>query len=458
MKFEGRETGFRTARRDWFTEERFFLVAVIPLALIIMLLTSAHAWQDGTTHFWTVYHLSNQVLGIDGENEWNARAEDISLFNRVKDDKGIAVTQEMFEDFHIFSRDDSMDTMVKRPMEMTYYSVVSYLPQTMGISLGRLLNFSGIITFLLGRLFMLAVYVLLCYRAIRRTPIGKSVFMVLSLMPFTLLIASSFSYDAMVYVVTINFISCMLALRFQFNRMVLIEAFVFTALLGAVKGGGYLILMPLILLILISDRQVLSLKKQIMIIVGLLLTGLLSVFLFDVIIPAGQELFQFGKEESGSYAANYIWQNPFGYLWLVISTNITDMVNTLLVFGGTPTGFMNILVMIFGPLYACFERKKYLPGRADKVILAVVIALMIIFIPMMLLRVTPEGEYYVSGLRARYYLPMMPLVLILIGHMGFWKKLGKQTGFNPESDGVKLKKACMLICAIINVCGVIRIL
>ena len=81
------------------------------------------------------------------------------------------------------------------------YSPLVYLPQSIGMAVGRLLGVSAPTLCLFGRicnllawvtLVFLAIRVTLVFLAIRITPVYKWLFFVLALMPMSLFIATSF--------------------------------------------------------------------------------------------------------------------------------------------------------------------------------------------------------------------------------------------------------------------------
>ena len=81
---------------------------------------------------------------------------------------------------------------------------VQYLPQALGLAIGRLLHFNFMPLFLLGRLFNLAFYIFCIWLAIKTIPFGKLVIFSCGLLPLTLQQAASLSLDA--YILAICFV------------------------------------------------------------------------------------------------------------------------------------------------------------------------------------------------------------------------------------------------------------
>jgi uncharacterized membrane protein len=78
------------------------------------------------------------------------------------------------------------------------YPPGGYIPQAVGIAVGRMLGASPLILFYAGRLGSLAASVVLIFLAIRTTPILKWTYFLLAVMPMTLHLAASNSVDGVV--------------------------------------------------------------------------------------------------------------------------------------------------------------------------------------------------------------------------------------------------------------------
>ena len=75
---------------------------------------------------------------------------------------------------------------------------LAYVPQAMGIALARMLGLGGLGLLFMGRLFNLMFFTAMGCLTIRRMPFGKEVAAGAALLPMTLHLAASFSYDVMI--------------------------------------------------------------------------------------------------------------------------------------------------------------------------------------------------------------------------------------------------------------------
>ena len=80
---------------------------------------------------------------------------------------------------------------------MNEFDYMYYLP-ALGITIGRVLHFGSMLTFLLGRFFNLLLYTALVGLAIKVIPKGKMILFMVAMLPMSLQQAASFSYDAMI--------------------------------------------------------------------------------------------------------------------------------------------------------------------------------------------------------------------------------------------------------------------
>lgn len=75
-------------------------------------------------------------------------------------------------------------------------TTVGHLPLACGLWVGRLLHLPQLMIYLTGRLFSMAFYCIMFFLGARRLRSGKLVFCTLGLLPLSVLLASSYSYDS----------------------------------------------------------------------------------------------------------------------------------------------------------------------------------------------------------------------------------------------------------------------
>ena len=415
----------------------FFLATVIPLSLISLVLFQTANVPDADAHFASSYHLSNAFLGIRGDREWMARSCDNAYYTSSSWWLPVPYPELRSISYaihHLFDSVGSKELIATFPdyTKMKAYSLFNWLPQALGLTIGRLLGLNSIMTVYLGRLFILAVYIYTCYRAIKNTPAGKFIFCSIALLPANIMFATSFSYDCMFLIVSLNFIAIILKLRANSSRDSFIEALIWGFLLGSIKGGGALVLLPLVFLLFKKD------KKTIISIASILLISGFAVLLFGKIL-APEELFQFGVAGDGNLTASFALSNPVEYLRMAMRSYIVSGHSYTEQILGADLSWVEPVVpgvIVFAIagitlIGAWSGNDELVLNKKDKVIIAIPVIISLLSTPMMLLSYTKIGSYMVLGIQGRYYSSILPLVFILIA--------GYFSGLTNKKSDIELK-------------------
>ena len=308
--------------------------------------------------------------------------------------------------------------MTSTSEKMNYYSVFCYIPQTAGLVIGRLIGLGTVANCYLAKFLTAVFYVLLCYRAIKKAPCGKWIIALCAILPSSLMMSNAFSYDPMVTITSLNFISSVLLLRANpDDKKALAFASVWAFILGAVKGGGYLILLPL-LFVIPSQRKGLKFLNKIV----PLVCGIVSVITFDMLLPS-QELFQFGSKGNGFMTASFALENPFAYLKMTILTYgrfigdmTADLFGSKLCWGENTIPFaFSIAMFVILLIVAANDDSIDSIKPKDVAIALIVILIALLSTPAMLLSWTPEGSDVILGIQGHYFLPVLPLIALCLG-------------------------------------------
>lgn len=175
--------------------EKLFLHIIIPLGLIFMLVLPIGRVPDEDKHFYRAYEISEGYLLSDkNEDGIGGRflPEDVSMiFNEnnhyITYDQEIALLQVHTSDTKIF---------VQYPTSALYCFIV-YIPQAIGIALGRILNLPTLLIAYFGRLFNFAFFVAGIYYEIKLIPYKKASLIMICLFPMMMQEAVSLSADVM---------------------------------------------------------------------------------------------------------------------------------------------------------------------------------------------------------------------------------------------------------------------
>ena len=413
--------------------ERLFLAAVIPLSIACIFLIPPWSTGDSEAHYLACYRLSNLFLGQSGDYEWMGRTDDVLFFRDIWWSSTTPTTggyEILKSNFRLFAEDASLIKMTSTSEKMNYYSVFCYIPQTLALITGRILGFGPVFNCYLVKVFTAAFYTVLCYRAIRKAPYCKGIIALCAVLPSSLMMSGAFSYDPMVIITTLNFLSSVLLLKESpDDKKALAFACIWAFILGAVKGGGYLILLPLLLMIPSRKKSFKHMGKFLP-----MICGLFSDAIFDMFLP-DRGLYQFGSKGNGFMTASFALENPVAYLVMTVKTYarfagemLADLFGSKLCWGEKTIPFVFTVVMLIALLMiAASDERLDTLKKKDIIIISSVVLIALISTPAMLLSWTPEGSDVILGIQGHYFLPALPLFAIAAGK-GL-RVLSKKTGF-----------------------------
>lgn len=400
------------AVRKRMTAERLFSVMAVPLALIYLLIFPPWTVPDAGPHFSESYRVSNLMLGTKEEL---GRAEDVSAFEDHEFSNPAASDWErMLRNIRWAAENGKLAELPYAELlpRMNWYSPLNYLPQAIGLTLGRLLGLGGVLTLLLARALGTAAYLWMAWRAVRIAPVGKYIFALVPLLPMSLMLGTSFSYDAMVLGTALGLTASLLRLRSgSINRRTVTEAAVWVFLAGGVKGGGNLLLMMLALSLPLNRIRYGGRTA-----LGLCEIGLLSLLLFDLVLPGGQGSFQLGVENTGYLYASWALSHPGEYLGMVIRSYLDNGIGLALNMGGTYLAWLEETIphvvilawMLLIGVFGIWEKDAFRINGKDRGLISGMILCGLIGLPTMMLSYTPVGSSMVEGLQGRYYSFLLP--------------------------------------------------
>ena len=407
-----------------FSVYTFYFLVLISLGTIYYLAILPWSAPDAWRHMAATYRFSNIVLQ---ENEWSGRKIDSDFFENVWM-KYLSPNRSGYK-AAVSNINQKVNTEKTEELSITdeameCYSFVSYIPLITGVVLGRVLRFNTIWLAYLAKLFMFLFYTVGVYVAIRTIPKLKYVMAMIAVLPISLMYSSGFSYDGMVIITTFNFIACVLSLNEEYSQRKMIMLLMWTFLMTATKGGGYIILLTLIFV----------LKNQRFHIMMILATALLSLFLFNDFLYTDKPMFQMNYLKEGYLSTSFAFEHPFLYVKMVFYMYVNRFSYILYTMLGARLGWpiltgvfptippMVILLLFILLLIVCFrEGLEIREGMKYNFILFLTLLIASVTVPALLLRETKIGAQAVFGIQGRYYLPFLPVFMFFIA--GFVRRL-----------------------------------
>ena len=447
----------------WLMKVFLYLLAVI-ISCIIVWFTWIRSTLAGTRIIpeWifliiaipasTVFAFITPPLQVPDEGSHFLRANEIAEFNIINRHKtgpaSIVKLDSAFGRLHFLAGEKTSMAEItqhlgiklepeKRTSIVTPDYTVPYIPQALGIFIGKIFDSSPLVLMYLGRIFNLLISILLMFYAIRIIPQFKWIFLLLALMPKTVFLFGSLSYDCLTISLSFLTIAVFFHYAFACERNLKLKDLALMALMVLLllfcKPPYFLLGL---LFFFIPPKKFGKLYKYIMIAIGVVFLGLLilkgpalvrtfsssdSAQLVNtadlsksspdlpVIRPDDQTklilndipaYFKLMVKSGFVYFRSYILESFVGYLGYV-DVQLPDMLT-----------YSCLLLILLSALALSGENVKL--GLTKKTLLFImVMATFVIVETAMYVYATRPGRDRVYGVQGRYFIPMAPLLFML---------------------------------------------
>lgn len=417
--------------------DRLFLYTLTGLSLFFTFAFPPFSVPDEQYHFLNTYRYSDIMLLQDSSDEYlTMRSSDLEMVRALNDQ---AITSDKYdtviEKYSLFSDNSSIvrydwaTTLSSNPIQTRFFPAL-------GISIARLLNLGSIPLFYLGRLFSAFSYVVLVYLAYRISPICKEVIIVLSLLPMSLHLAGSYSYD--VAIIGLSFLlsaSCLEAIltdgRLNTRQYVIISI---TSFLLAPCKSVYSLLS--LLVFLIPAHNFPRKRTEFLFKLGVPALAILSALLLRIdsilayVLPpeayagsTGGPVYDYRGAEAGHfYTISGLLNDPIGCMSLFVNTFVAQSGFYLVSFIGGSLGWFqanmtspSILIFLFVLLLLYSTQiglstdgntasQMSLPSYRVAFILISIAQLLCVMLSMAL-GWTFDNEMVIQGVQGRYFIP-----------------------------------------------------
>jgi uncharacterized membrane protein len=430
-------------KRLYLNPATIFLVLALLAGISLTVLTPPFQVPDENRHFYRAWQIT--------EGNWSGKDRTVPASLQTMAERFNYLTFSPMDktSFGKIKEIDTVKIIRTERVEVTAPTdIVPFLPQSLGIVLARVLNLSPLWYLYLGRFMNLFISVLLLYAAIRITPVGKWLFFLLGLMPMTIYLFASVSYDASL--IAFSFCLIALVLRMTLNEECPIRNihwilfYILVFLLSSSKPP-YMILVFLFLMIPV--KRVGTLRRYIALFAASLVLVVLisqSGFILELIGPhkaygAVQDTVSIQrpvfdqtsalKETNPALQKQFVFDHPYTFIKILWYTNLVKMRDLYL---ETFIGRLGWLV-VFLPVWLVvwywlmliivslsLSGKTSLPGWRGRLIM---LGLWIIGVAgidyYMYIHWTPLKQDFVEGIQGRYFIPLVPLVFLFFVNRRF---------------------------------------
>ena len=313
----------------------------------------------------------------------------------------------------------------------TYPPVVTtppaYVPQAVGITLARLLGMNSLGLAYLGRLFNLFFYVGMTFLAMKRLPFGKEALFGVALLPMTLHLTGSMSYDAMILALAFYFTAVCLDLAFEKEKVRVLDIVVLAAVVAVMGPCKMVYAVLMALCFLIPVRKFGGWRNYLLSAAAVLAAFVIAMVLVNsqtiAIYTSETETYVTWAEEAG-YSLGQLLSNPKLLFQMFYNTFVWQAEYYHLTMIGAYLGNVDVVldvpylaVMFFslGLLGLSFRK----PGETLKISMGQRCFIWIVCLGCagavmfsMLLAWTPVSSKVITGVQGRYFLPFLPVLLM----------------------------------------------
>ena len=425
-------------RKGTIRMERLFLCCVLAAGIIYMFIMPPFTAPDEFAHYATAYRWSN-VMMLREDTDENG-----NVYMRAEDAEAVGNDAAFLNSKENYMR--VMESFLKpcQDQEITVfeYKLVSsgpipYLAQALGITIGRLLGAGWVLTIFLGRLMNLALFSVCGFFAVKWIPFGKKILFAISMLPMTLEMVSSLSYDAATLGLSMLFIALCLKYAFVSEKIGARQVAALAVVLALLAPCKIVYALLAGLCFLIPRKKFGSGKfyAASAAIVFLAMAASLLINSRAAIggyVTAGGENYISWADAPG-YTLGALLKRPLWFLFLLINTlrHYGGFYLTHIV--GYELGWRNICIgeiavaafwiyLLASSLVT--EKEPLLLDKRKKLWILLICGGTAFLVALsMLLGWTPAHYTFIEGVQGRYFLPILPLLLLTLQNRRLvWKQ------------------------------------
>ena len=337
---------------------------------------------------------------------------------------------------------------------VSVYSPVQYIPQTIGIIISRIFTNRTLILAYVARIMNAILSLLLMYFAIKLIPFGKRVLFTIGFIPIAIEGFTSMSADAITISVSLLFLSYILYLKANNDIKVLTKKhYLLLLAMGITIALCKIVYIPLMFLLLLLPKEKFKNKKhRILFVASILGISVVSNLVWLKIASGYLKLY----DTSGSQVISVL-KHPVNFVQTFFYTFLSKNNSYLYGMLGYELGWGDIIhphsiimfaLMVLLGINALSDKDMKKKVSAKETIIFAVIAVLItcLIFASLYVQFTPPGYRIIRGVQGRYFLPFLPLIMIVISKI------------NMEYKGkINLDMITIIICLLINISVVLTL-
>lgn len=407
--------------KDNMKQHQMFAVLYLSIGLLFLGLVPVPGVPDEPHHFLRAFEISRGGL-ISDMDEFG----EVGGFLPENLDANMPDSSITYRDLRENFGEKISDNEIHLEYENTaLYSPLSYLPQALGVLLGRVITKNVLLTAYFGRFFAFLTIGFVLYLSIKNIPVGKNVLMAVSLLPITVQECMSLAADGMAYAMATALFSYVMYLRYGKIEKIGKKQFILLSILCIMVASCKVVYLPVCLCVfLLPLNKIGDGKTKNYIISTFALCALAGVFSLGWLAICHGFL-PFGEAVNSGEQLSGMLKHPINYLLVLYRTfGKYFIIQMIYLFGGC-MGMMDIacdyvIVTACAGIFFYIVKNESVSVKDEnwkkiRIALFVIVAILIVLtLTSLYLQYTPVGLGYITGMQGRYYIPMILLFVLAL--------------------------------------------
>lgn len=401
-----------------FKTEKIFLFLSLTVGLVFVFVNLPQARYDEHAHFWRAYEISNGYVASRVEHEFPK-----SIKKLFENEDGSYPNKNMTYNTIKAKLSEKLNKEDKQQMAVgatAGNSPISYIPQTIGVFLGRILNLQPIIILWIGRIFNLLAYSLIIYLAIKIMPNKKwkMIWLLIGIFPMSITLAASLSPDTIILSWTLLAISYVMKLKYE-EKNISVKQIALLGFLFMIPAMCKIVYAPLILIFFTIPKEKFKDSKS------RILSFIICILLIILPYMGIKHMLSSGNGEIAIRTNSlenilFVVSDPIRTIGTMVSSLYTETSTWLFeMIGGYNTAIIISIFIFVLMLFTAFksepEEEKYKLNKKDKIIIALIIFIEIAeIVGGLYIAWTEAKQTIVDGVQGRYFLPVIPLIMMVL--------------------------------------------
>ena len=403
-------------------EVMFSCIALI-VGLVYMFILPPYVVPDEPSHFVTAYAQSSKLLGqtpydedgkiiVSSQKLWGSTAEQ----KKVSKDAYVQFAEGVLG----YSKDKTEIVSTREALSTQH---PGYIPQILGITVARLMKMNSDQLLFTGRFFALLWYCFIMYWAIKIMPIKKIMLFIVGLLPMTMQQVVSYNYDSFLFGICFFTISYLLNFIYKERSVKAYDWIIILALTFSIASIKFVYLPILGIALFIPKSRFKRGRSKTIGAIGMVIFAVAVTFQTRLLSYLGAVSVE-ATTDSTRISLDYCMHNPFTVAGIFYRTLERQMPRFIAEIVATSLGWLDIalpvtivIALIFLLCISMIQEENEtdslkLPLRFY--MLCSTVAMIFLIMVVLFLDWTPLGSTQIEGLQGRYFLPFLPLMLLIL--------------------------------------------